>query len=391
MKINLEQSKTLISKADYRVPFGTISLTSEAKKLIKEALDRKWLTRGKLVQEFEEKFASLFGVKYAVTVSSGTDADCIALAVLYDYGAKRGDEVIIPALTFIATGNAVLQAGFKPVFVDVKKETLNIDPARIEKAITNKTRAIMPVHLMGKPAEMDKIMAIARRHNLFVVEDAAEAHGAQYKGKYVGTFGQMAAFSLYAAHIVTTIEGGIIITDDKKIAEILRSLRNHGIEGKFRAKRIGFSAKMNEIEAAVGLGNIKIFDKILKKRRRNLLYLIDKFRKFDDIFLSIKEENNEKIGPHAFSIVLKDNSRFTKDEFVAFLDKRGIDSRNLFYSIPTQCPSYSYLGHKLGEFPEAEYCSDNGTHIGIHQDLELKDLDYVEENVEEFLRAKGLR
>src|ERR1700679_2122365 len=162
------------SKSRHKVPFGTVSITSKAKQLIDDAIERRWLTKGRYVKEFEEKFAALFGVKYGVAVSSGTDADAIACAVLYDFGAQRGDEIIIPALTFVATGNAVLQAGFTPVFVDVERETLNIDPKKIEKAITSKTRAIMPVHLMGKPAAMKEILSIAKKYKLYVIEDAAE-------------------------------------------------------------------------------------------------------------------------------------------------------------------------------------------------------------------------
>lgn len=390
MKIDANKSGTLSAKAKFRVPFGTVSITEEARRLINEAVESKWLTRGKYVQEFEEKFARLFGVKEAVAVSSGTDADALSCAVLYDYGAKRGDEVIVPSLSFVATGNAVFQAGLTPVFVDVRRETLNIDPDKIEEAVTPRTRAIMPVHLMGKPAEMDKISEIAQRHRLFVIEDAAEAHGAEYKGRKIGSLGDMAAFSLYAAHIVTTIEGGVVITDNPQTADILRSLRNHGIVGKFEFRRIGFSAKMNELEAAVGLGNIRIFHEILEKRRRNLLYLIDKFKKFEKYFITLKEEPCEKIGPHAFSIIVKEDTGFTKDEFVRYLEREGIDSRNLFYSIPTQCPSYAFLGKKLGDFPEAEYCSDHGTHIGIHQDIELDQLDYVVEVTGAFLKSKGM-
>ncbi len=389
MKIENNKSKTLSSKAKFKVPFGTVSITDDAQELINEAIATKWVTRGKYVQEFEERFAQLFGVKEAVAVSSGTDADALSCAVLYDFGAQRGDEIIVPALSFVATGNAVLQAGFTPVFVDVKRETLNIDPDKIEEVITSKTRAIMPVHLMGKPAAMDQILQIAKKHDLRVIEDAAEAHGAEYKGRKIGSIGDMAAFSLYAAHIVTTIEGGIVITDNAQIADALRSLRNHGIEGKFQFKRIGFSAKMNEIEAAVGIGNIKIFDQILEKRRRNLLYLIEKFQKFEEYFITIKEEEGEKIGPHAFSIIVKESASFTKDDFVEFIENAGVDSRNLFYSIPTQCENYAFLGKKLGDFPEAEYCSDHGTHIGIHQDIELEDLDYVEQVVKDFLQTQG--
>lgn len=376
-------------KASYKVPFGTVSITPKAKQLIDEAIDKKWVTKGAYVREFEDKFAALFGVKYGVSVSSGTDADAIACAVLYDFGAKRGDEIIIPALTFVATGNAVLQAGFKPVFVDVKRDTLNIDPDKIEAAITSRTRALMPVHLMGKPAEMDKIMTIAKKHKLHVIEDAAEAHGAEYKGRKIGSIGDMACFSLYAAHIVTTIEGGMIITNNEQMAEAARSLRNHGIDGKFRFKRIGFSAKMNEIEAAVGLGNIEIFNDILEKRRRNVRYLIKHFVPFEKYFWFLKEDRDEILGPHAFSIILKPGLNFTKDEFVTYLEKEGVDSRNLFYSIPTQTPSYEFMGYQLGDFPETEYCSDHGTHIGCHQDIELSQCEYAVSVVAQFLKSKG--
>ena len=376
-------------KAGYKVPFGTVSITEKAKVLINDAIERQWLTKGRYVKEFEEKFAALFGVKYGIAVSSGTDADAIACAVLYDFGAKRGDEIIIPALTFVATGNAVLQAGFTPVFVDVKRDTLNIDPDKIEAAITPRTRAIMPVHLMGKPADMDRIMAIAKKYKLYVIEDAAEAHGAEYKGKKIGAIGDMACFSLYAAHIVTTIEGGIIITDNEQMAQAAASLRNHGIDGKFRFKRIGFSAKMNEIEAAVGLGNIDIFHDILNKRRRNILYLIDGFKQFEPYFIYVKEDAHEKLGPHAFSMIVRPGMKFTKEEFVTYLEKEGVDSRNLFYSIPTQTPSYEFMGYKLGDFPETEYCSDNGTHIGCHQDIEISQMDHVIAVVDRFLKSKG--
>lgn len=380
-----EESK----KAGYKVPFGTVSLTPKAKGLIDEAIANRWLTKGKYVKEFEDKFAALFGVKYGIAVSSGTDADAIACAVLYDFGAERGDEIIIPALTFVATGNAVLQAGFKPVFVDVRRDTLNIDPDKIEAVITKRTRAIMPVHLMGKPADMDRIMAIARKYNLHIIEDAAEAHGAEYKGRKIGSIGDMACFSLYAAHIVTTIEGGILITNNEKMAEAAASLRNHGIDGKFQFKRIGFSSKMNEIEAAVGLGNIDIFHDILRKRRENILYLIQQFKRFDPFFIYVKEDAGEKLGPHAFSIIVKPGLNFTKDEFVAFLEKEGVDSRNLFYCIPTQTPSYSFMGHTIGDFPESEFCSDHGTHIGCHQDVGRDQMDHVVATVEKFLKAKG--
>jgi dTDP-4-amino-4,6-dideoxygalactose transaminase len=389
--------------------FGTLTITERSRKLIDEALTKGRLSSGKLVRQFEIKFAELIGTKEAVAVSTGTDADALALAVLHDFGAKRGDEIIIPALTFVSTGNAVLQAGFTPIFVDINRKTLNIDPDKIESAITPKTRAIMPVHLMGKPAEMDKINAIAKKHRLYVIEDAAEAHGAVYKGRNVGTLGHMAAYSLYVAHIISTIEGGIVTTDNKDFAEVLRSLRSHGRACKcdscvlnvnssyckkrfqygrdirFFFERVGFSAKMNELEAAVGLGTLDIFDDILNVRRRNLLRMMKETMGFSPYLATIEELPYEKIGPHALPIIVQEGAGFTRDELSDYMEKKGIDTRDLFSSIPTQCPGYAYLGHKMGDFPNSEYIGNNGIHIGVHQDISNREIDYFVKTMETFL------
>lgn len=399
-----------------RMTFGTVSVTDASKKMIEQILKSNRLSSGKYVREFEKKFAGLVGAKEAVAVSSGTDADALALAVLYDFGAKRQDEIIVPALSFAATGNAVLQAGFTPVFVDINRKTLNIDPLKIEKAITKKTRAIMPVHLMGKPAEIDAISPIARKYNLYIIADAAEAHGAIYKNKNVGSLGDMVAYSLYIAHIITTVEGGIIATDNLEFAQILRSLRSHGRACKcdscvlniasaycpqrfeykngsdirFMFERMGFSAKMNEMEAAVGLGNLEIYQDILNKRRENLYYLIEEFKKFSQYMVTITKEPYEETGPHAFPIVIQEEAKFTRNQFMAYLEQQGIETRTLFSSIPTQCPGFSFLGYKIGDFPNAEYIGDHGIHIGVHQDLGRQECDYFLKKVEEFL-SKNIR
>lgn len=395
-----------------RIPFGAVTITQKSKDLIMEALNSNRVSSGRFVREFEKRFAKLVGTNEAVAVSTGTDAVALALAVLYDFGARRGDEIIVPAVSFVATGNAILQAGFAPVFVDIDRKTLNIDPAGIEQRITERTRAILPVHLMGKPADMDLILEIAKKYKLYVIEDAAEAHGAVYKGRNVGSIGDMAAFSTYVAHIITTIEGGVITTDREDFAEILRSLRSHGrackcescvlnissgycnkrfrsgngIDIRFQFERIGFSSKMNELEAAVGLGNLDIFDEILKKKRDNLLTMIKKFERFSEYLYAISEEPYEKIGPHAFPIIVKkEDAPFTRNQLVDFMEKKGIDTRNLFLSIPTQCPGFGFLGYKLGEFPNAEYIGDNGLHIGVHQDIGEKEIEYIMDTVAEFL------
>ncbi|MCD4830500.1 MAG: DegT/DnrJ/EryC1/StrS family aminotransferase [Anaerohalosphaeraceae bacterium] len=392
-----------------KIPFGTISITKQSRSLIDTILDSGRVSNGKYVREFEQRFAKLTETTEAVALSSGTDADALALAVLHDFGASRDDEVIVPALSFVATGNAVLQAGFKPVFVDVERDTLNIDPTQIEKVISKKTRAIMPVHLMGKPAKMDEIMKIAQKHKLVVVEDAAEAHGAVYKGKNIGTIGDMAAYSLYLAHIITTIEGGIVTTNNEEFAEILRSLRchgrackckvcvvntnsgnckkrfEHGRDIRFVFERVGYSCKMNEIEAAVGIGSLDMYKEIINKRRYNLLTMIERFGKFSEYIATIHEEKQEKIGPHAFPMIVQEKAPFSRDQLTNYLDKNGIDTRDLFVSMPTQCPGFNFLGHTLGEFPIAEYIGNNGLHIGVHQDLSDEHIDYFIDTVEKFL------
>lgn len=395
-----------------RYPFGTISITQKSKQLIADALEAGHLSGGRYVREFEKKFASLVGTKEAVAVSSGTDADALALAVLYDFGAERGDEIIIPSLSFAASGNAVLQAGFIPKFVDVERTTLNINPFKIEAAITPKTRAIMPVHLMGKPAEMDTITAIARKHKLYVIEDAAEAQSARYKGKEVGTLGDMAAFSLYIAHIISTVEGGAVTTNNPEFAEILRSLRAHGrackcetcvtssagkhcekrfkyaTDVRFVFERIGFSAKMNELEAAVGLGYLDIYPDIYKKRAENYSYLKERFKRFAPRLVTIEPGPHDVPAPYCFPIILSGEAGFSRDEFSAYLERNGIDTRSLFLSMPTQCAGFAFLGHKLGEFPEAEFIGKSGLHVGVHQDITTAHMDYLTEITEKFLGTK---
>ncbi|MFZ1983526.1 MAG: DegT/DnrJ/EryC1/StrS family aminotransferase [Desulfatitalea sp.] len=400
-----------------RIPFGTVAVTDITRKLINECLDSGRLSCGRLVRQFEERFAQCVGAKEAVAVSSGTDADILAIAVLYENGAQRGDEVIVPALSFVATGNAVLHAGFTPIFVDVDPRTFNIDVSRIEAAITVRTRAIMPVHLMGKPADMDTINAIARRHHLLVVEDAAEAHGAIYKGRNVGTLGDLAAYSLYVAHIITTGEGGIVVTDNEAYAEVLRSLRAHGrackckqcvsnltsgychrrfnnaygADIRFQFERIGYSSKMNELEAAIGLGALQIYNTILTKRHDNLMRLIDGFQRFGGLFDTFEEAPWERIGPHAFPFIVKEEAPFSREEVMLYLEENGVDARTLFSSIPTQCGGYAFLGHRLGDFPVAEMIGRQGIHIGVHQDVSPEDIQWFIGLMERFIHQVDRR
>jgi dTDP-4-amino-4,6-dideoxygalactose transaminase len=395
-----------------RIPFGTITLTSTARELVIDCLERGRVSGGALVSRFEDKMSSLLGVKETVAVSSGTDADTLALAVLHDFGAKRGDEIILPALSYVSTGHAVVHAGFTPIFIDIEPDTMNIDVSRIESAITSRTRALFPVHFMGKPAAMDHITEIASRRGLVVIEDAAEAWGALYNGKIVGSLGDMGAFSLYVAHIITTGDGGLISTDRDDYAEVLRSLRSHGracackkcistVSGKLCSKRfadvavgdrrfyferIGYSSRMNDMEAALGLGTSELYEEIINIRHRNLMACIKGFERFSDFFWTFREEPHERIGPHAFPFVVKPGAPFTRDALMLYLAQNGIDPRTLFTSIPTQCGGFEYLGHALGDFPHSEYIGEHGIHIGVHQDIKPEDIAYFLDVLDNFIR-----
>jgi len=362
-----------------RITFGDLRLGDSAREYIRRAFDKNWVSEGANVKEFEQKFADKFGYRNAIATSSGTDADICCCASLYDFGAKRGDEIITPALAFVATANSILAAGFIPKFVDIKVETLNIGPSQIEEAITNRTRAIMVVHTMGKPCEMDSILEIARAHDLKVIEDACEAHGATYRGKVVGTIGDMGTFSFYAAHLIVCGEGGMVVTNNDEIADVIRSVKSHGRPPGsiyFDFQRIGFNSKMNDLEAAVGLEGLEHFDETFNKRKNNLYKLLEFTEGLSDYFYFLKEDEFEKVSPHAFPLVLRDK-KYDRNKLYRYLESKGIECKTLFGSLPTQHQSFKFLNYNYGQFPASEYVGENGLHFGIHQYLNDDDLLYI--------------
>ncbi|MDD5473268.1 MAG: DegT/DnrJ/EryC1/StrS family aminotransferase [Candidatus Methanoperedens sp.] len=371
-----------------RINFGELIIGDTAKKYFQKVFDKNWASEGDNVREFEEKFAAKFGCKHAIATSSGTDADIVSCAALYDYGANRGDEVIVPALSFVATANSILAAGLIPKFVDIELETLNIDPSKIEKAITDRTRAIMVVHTMGKPCEMDSIIKIAEAHDLKIIEDACEAHGATYKGKIAGTIGDMGAFSFYTAHQIVCGEGGMVVTNDDKIADVVRSVKSHGRPPGsiyFDFQRIGFNSKMNDLEAALGLEGIEYFDEFFNKRKNNLYKLLELTEDLSDYCYFSKEENYEKVSPHAFPLVLKDK-KYNRDSLYKYLESCGIQCKTLFGSLPTQHNAFRFLNYKYGDFPISEYVGKNGLHFGMHQYLNDDDLHFISDTLHEYFR-----
>ena len=371
-----------------RITFGHIEIGETARTHLKNALDRNWVSEGSNVHDFESAFAQKFRYQHAIATSSGTDAGMVAMAALYEHGAERGDEVITPALAFVATSNVILAAGFVPKFVDVELETLNVNPDLIEAAITPKTKAIQVVHTMGKPCNMKAVLEIADRYGLVVVEDCCEAHGATLDGKVVGSFGAMGLFSFYAAHIICSGEGGMVSTSDRAIAAVCRSIRSHGRRGGalyFNFDRIGFNSKMNDLEAAIGLEGLESFDATFSIRRRHLIRLQELISSLEDHLILYRDGPGEITCPHAFPIVLRDPGS-NMQKLYAHLEQNGIECKTLFGSLPTQHRAFEFLGYREGEFPVAERVGKTGLHFGLHQYLSDDDVDYVAETLAEHYR-----
>lgn len=342
------------------IPIAEPHLGEEELNNVIQAIKSGWISsKGKFIPEFEEKFAAYCGVKYGVATSNGTVALHLALKAL---GVSRGHEVIVPALTFIATANAVTYCNAKPVFVDSHPDYWCIDPEKIEEKITQKTKAVIPVHLYGHPCDMDAIMDIARRHNLYVVEDAAEAHGAEYKGRKVGSFGDINCFSFYGNKIITTGEGGMCLTDNEKLAERMKRLRDHGMspEKKYWHDEIGFNYRMTNMQAAVGVAQLSKLDEFIVKKRQIAQW-------YSQGLKSLEERRWIKLHPEmpwakcvywVYSILVKDEFPIGRDELMEKLRQREIDTRPLFYPIH-EMPAYK----DRARFPVAEELSRKGVSL----------------------------
>ena len=361
-----------------QINFGELRIGETAKNNLLDCVNTDWASSGPKVKEFERKWGELFDYKYNKAVSSGTDAVLNLVSSLYALGAKRGDEVIVPALSFIATSNAVLMAGFTPVFVDVELDTMNLNPAKVEAAITDKTRAILVVHTMGRPCDMTAFNEIATRRELYLFEDACEAHGAKILGEYIGKWSHGAAFSFYTAHLINSGEGGMVSTQVKEVADAVGCTRSHGREEGslyFDHIMVGYNSKMNDLEASLGLEGISNFQSIFDYRRGFLIQLIMATQKYKEFAWFSFETPEFTTCPHGFSITLKDNRNINL--LTEVLDSNKIQWKRNFGSIPTQHKAYEFMGHKVGDFPNAEYIGDFGIHIGTHHYMQQEDVDRI--------------
>jgi perosamine synthetase len=319
------------------------------------------LVQGRLVEQFENRFAAMIGAKHAVAVSNGTAA--LHLAVLA-HRIGEGDEVITSPFTFAATGNSVLYTGARPVFADIDAATFNLDPARIEGKITARTKAIMPVHLYGLPADMAAIGAIARKHRLAIIEDAAQAHGATIYGKNVGTFGT-GCFSFYATKNVTTAEGGIITTEDDQLAERLRMLRSHGQRERYHHEILGYNYRLTDLQAAIGLVQLDHLEDFTKRRIANAEYLNAHLRNV----ATPKVPAGYRHVYHQYTIRIPAG----RDEAASLLKAEGVGT-GIHYPMPVHWQKlYRDLGYH-DNLPVAEKASAEVLSLPIHPALTPEDL-----------------
>ena len=328
------------------IPIAKPRIGKEEEKALLDVIASGYLVQGPRVRAFEERFADLCGVEHAIATSSGTTALHIAV-MAHEIGPS--DEVITSPFSFIASANCALYTGARPVFVDIEPDYFTIDPAKIEERITEKTKAIIPIHLYGQACEMDTIVDIAQRYNLAIIEDACQAHGATYKGRSVGSFGT-ACYSLYATKNMTTVEGGMILTNDAKIAERARLLRNHGSPKTYEHVMLGYNMRMTDLVAAIGLVQIKKLRKWNSIRQANAAYLSDHLSKIKNVVTPKIREQAEHVF-HQYTIRIPN-----RDDSVRKLREKGIGV-GVHYPTPIHHqPLYRELGY-VDVLPIAEAAS----------------------------------
>lgn len=377
---------------------GGNPITPLARRLVLEVLDSGRISYGPFLERFEEKFAKIHNRRFAVTANSGTSALQVAVHALKELdGWRDGDEILVPALTFIATSNVVLQNRMKPVFVDIDPRIYHINPAEIEKHITKKTRAIMPVHLFGVSAEMQPVMATAKKYRLRVIEDSCQAMGVKHHNEPVGSQGDIACFSTYAAHLITTGVGGAALTNESGIAMKLRSLINHGrdniyiaadddrgltgaalaevMERRFRFLTVGYSYRLTEFEGALGLAGLADLKANIAARQRNAERLLEGLKPFERYLQLPWWPPHSEHAFMMFPIVVK-TAKIRRKDLTRFLESWNIETRPLFPVLNQ--PVYRRLfGNLEPKYPVAAFVRKNGFYVGCHPTISGKDIDYI--------------
>ena len=326
---------------------------------------------GKHVQEFEKSVSSFVNSKYTIAVNSGTAA---LQAALYALDIKHGDEVLIPSFTFVATANSVLSTGAKPVFVDILKDNFTMDPEQLEKKITKKTKAIVPVHLYGNVAYLDKISEIAKKFNIPIIEDSAQSLGSTFKNKHTGTFFEMGCYSMYPAKVMTAGEGGFVVTNNKKLRDKLLMIRNHGMVHGYDTRIFGLNLRLPEISAAIATVQMKKLPRFLKSRKNNA-ELLSKLISDLDIKLP-QQRKNENVNWYLYTISTK-----KRDLLLKKLNQKGIGAAS-YYPIPVHKTPFYKLKTKL---PVTDWASKNVLSLPIHPNVTKKNIEFIAKTMHEIL------
>jgi CDP-6-deoxy-D-xylo-4-hexulose-3-dehydrase len=390
--------------------------SEEVKEVLASLLDGR-LAIGTRNAEFEQRFASFAGARYCLTTNSGSSALLLIWACLKNWRLKEplrdGDEVITAAMTHPADVNCLIQNGLTPVLVDIDTDTFNMDASDIERAVTPRTRAILAMHLVGNPCDMNKLVEVAEEHDLYLVEDCCDAHGAEYAGKRVGSLGDLAAFSFYAAHQMTMGEGGAVTFDDPIFEEILRSLRGWGVKDvpstsperfetlhprlpnydrRYLFVDMAYNLKIVELQAAFGLKQLEKLQRFIDVRRRNWDYLVHHLKDYEDYMYLQKPTPNSKPSPYAVAIMVRPDAPFTRLQLVRCLEDRGIETRCLFAGDIRCQPAYAGFDFRsVGDLKNTAVARDGGFFIGCHPGLTQAMMDYILEAFDSFIEKHRKR
>ncbi len=361
-------------------------INSEEKKNINLALKEKAISGfyGKFIDKFEKEFSKYCGAKYGVSTSSGTTALHLAVKTL---GIGVGDEVIVTTFTNMASIFSIFYSGARPIPVDIDKKTFNINPSLIEKKITRKTKAIMIVHIFGHPVDFSRIQKIAKKYNLHIIEDCAEAHGAEYNGRRVGSLGDAGCFSFYANKIITTGEGGMVVFKDKNFAKKAKNLKelSFGFQEKFQHNDIGFNYRMTNLQAAIGCAQIKKIHKIIKKKRLIAEYYKQYLGKTSQVNLPVEEEYAKHVY-WVYHITIKNINKTFRNKLMIKLRKKGIETRETFIPYDLQKKFVKEKKVKFKICPIADKISEQGFYLPSGYELNKKDIKYISKTLIDLLK-----
>jgi CDP-6-deoxy-D-xylo-4-hexulose-3-dehydrase len=394
-----------------KIPLQVPTYGSEEVSEAIESLLSTWVTMGKKVRLFEETFASYIGAKHASMVNSGSSANLLALSILTNPALRNrilhGEEIITPAVTWATTVFPIANVNAVPVLADVDLDTFTIDTQAIEDAITEKTRAIMPVHLLGNPCDIKRIMEIAEDHSLFVIEDACEAHGATVDGRKVGSFGDLSAFSFFLSHHISTIEGGMVLTNNEEYSEMAKALRVFGwprdlknreeiarmhpdIDQRFLFINSGFNLRPTEIQGAFGIHQMKKLERFIEIRRDNAKFWNRRLSEFSDYIMLASEKPGTRHVWFGYPITVKPSAPFKKEEMVKFLEQCKIETRPIMAGNMEEQPAMKYISHRVcGDLKNSKLIMRNSFFFGNHQGIGDDERNYIADKISEFITKRA--